>query len=316
MSINYNILIIDSIHEKLVEELTFTGFNCSYRPEINKNEILKIIPDYDGLILRSKITIDKIFIDNAKKLKFIGRVGSGLDNIDVKYAEKKGIKCLNSPEGNRDAVGEHTVSLLLSLFNKICLSNCQVKSGQWKRETNRGIEIKNKTIGIIGYGNMGSAFAQRLRGFEANVIAYDKYKTNYSDQYVTESTLNTIFEKTDILSIHVPLTEETYYMVNNEFINSFKKDIYLINTSRGKVVKTDDLVSNLKSGKIEGAALDVLEYEDNSFENLHSGKFPEAYKILLESNNVIITPHIAGLTNESKIKLSEVLAKKIISLIK
>ena len=310
------VLFVDTTHPILIEYLTNAGFECISGTKMSRNEIESIIHNYDGIIIRSRIEIDKQLIDKAIKLKFIGRVGAGLESIDVEYAEQKGIKCFNSPEGNRDAVGEHALGMLLCLFNNLCRANYEVKKGMWKREENRGLEIKGKTIGIIGYGNMGSAFAQRLKGFEANVIAYDKYKINYSDDYVKENTLEELFEKVDILSLHVPLTEETYYMVNNEFINSFKKDIYIINTARGKVIKTDDLVENLDKGKILGVAFDVLEYENNDFENLHSGKFPEAYKFLLESNNVIITPHTAGLTNESKIKLSEVLAKKIISIIK
>ncbi len=307
------VLFADSTHDKLPEKLTQSGFICDYQSDIKPNEIINIIPKYDGIIIRSKIKIDKNIIDAAKNLKFIGRVGAGLENIDVEYAEQKGIKCFNSPEGNKDAVGEHTLGMLLTLFNNILKADLEVRSGKWIREGNRGLEIKGKTIGIIGYGNMGSAFAQRLKGFEANVIAYDKYKFNYSNEFVTEKRLEDIFEQTDILSIHVPLTEETQFMVNHEFINRFKKDIYILNTARGKVLKTDDFVKNLKSGKVLGAALDVLEYEQTSFESLHSGNdLPETFQYLIESNKVVLTPHIAGWTHESNIKLSEFLADKII----
>jgi D-3-phosphoglycerate dehydrogenase len=307
------VLFVDSTHDKLPKKLTQSGFICDYQPDIKPNEIITIIPKYDGIIIRSKIKIDKNIIDAAKNLKFIGRVGAGLENIDVEYAEQKEIRCFSSPEGNRDAVGEHTLGMLLTLFNNILKADFEVRSGKWIREGNRGLEIKGKTIGIIGYGNMGSAFAQRLKGFEANVIAYDKYKYNYSDEFVTEKRLEDIFEQTDILSIHVPLTEETQFMVNHEFINLFKKDIYILNTARGKVLKTDDLVKNIKLGKVLGAALDVLEYEQTSFERLHSANdLPETFQYLIETNKVVLTPHIAGWTHESNIKLSEILADKII----
>jgi D-3-phosphoglycerate dehydrogenase len=308
-----NVLFVDSTHDRLPEKLSQSGFNCDYKPDIKPEDIIKIIPKYDGIIIRSKIRIDKTIIDEAINLKFIGRVGAGLENIDVEYANQKGIKCFNSPEGNRDAVGEQALGMLLALFNNILKADFEVRGGKWIREGNRGLEIKGKTIGIIGYGNMGGAFAQRLKGFEANVIAYDKYKLDYSNEYVTEKGLEDLFEQTDILSINVPLTEETQFMVNDEFINRFKKDIYIINTARGKVLKTEDLVKNMKSGKVLGAALDVLEYEQVSFENLHADNdLPEAFQYLINSKNVVLTPHIAGWTRESNIKLSEFLADKII----
>ncbi|MDA3952054.1 MAG: NAD(P)-dependent oxidoreductase [Bacteroidales bacterium] len=308
-----DILFIDSTHNRLPEKLTQSGFNCDYKPDIKSDDIIKIISKYDGIILRSKIKIDKPIIDKATKLKFIGRVGAGLENIDVEYANIKNIKCFNSPEGNRDAVGEQALGMLLTLFNNILKADFEVRSGKWIREGNRGLEIKGKIIGIIGCGNMGGAFAQRLKGFEAKVIAYDKYKFGYSNEFVTEAGLEDLFKQTDILSIHVPLTEETEFMVNDEFINRFKKDIYIINTARGKVLKTDDLVKNMKSGKVIGAALDVLEYEQMSFENLHSSNdLPEAFKYLIKSSNVVLTPHIAGWTQESSLKLSKYLADKII----
>lgn len=314
MNNSMHVLFVDSTHNRLPEKLTQAGFACDYIPNIKPEEIINIISKYDGVIIRSKIKIDRSIIEAAKNLKFIGRVGAGLENIDVEYAEQKGIKCFNSPEGNRDAVGEQTLGMLLTLFNNIIKSDFEVRNGKWIREGNRGLEIKGKTIGIIGYGNMGSAFAQRLKGFEANVIAYDKYKFNYSDEFVAEKTMDELFDQTDILSLHVPLTEETQYMVNNDYINRFKKDIYIINTARGKVLKTDDLVKNLKTGKVLGAALDVLEYEQVSFENLHSANdLPEAFQYLIKSSKTVLTPHIAGWTHESNIKLSEFLADKIIA---
>lgn len=313
MSEKLQVLFVDSTHHRLPEKLTQAGFIIDYQPEIKSEKIVDIINKYDGVIIRSKIKIDKTIIDQATNLKFIGRVGAGLENIDVDYAELKGIKCFNSPEGNRDAVGEQAVGMLLTLFNNILKADFEVRNGKWLREENRGLEIKGKTIGIIGYGNMGSAFARRLKGFDANVIAYDKYKFDYSDDFVTEKTLEDLFEQADILSLHVPLTDETHFMVCDEFINKFKKNIYIINTARGKVLKTDDLVKNMITGKVLGAALDVLEYEQVSFENLHSDGLPEAFNYLIKGKNVVLTPHIAGWTHESNIKLSEYLADKIIA---
>ena len=313
MNNKLRVLFVDSTHNRLPEKLANSGFICDYQPNIKPDQIATVISKYDGIIIRSKIKIDKNIIDHAENLKFIGRVGAGLENIDVEYAESKRIKCFNSPEGNRDAVGEQALGMLLTLFNNIIKADFEVRTGKWLREENRGLEIKGKTVGIIGYGNMGSAFAQRLKGFEANVIAYDKYKFDYSDEFVTEKSLEDLFEQTDILSLHVPLTEETHFLINNNFINQFKKNIYIINTARGKVLKTDDLVKNIKSGKVLGAALDVLEYEQTSFESLHSdNELPDAFKFLIKSKNIVLTPHIAGWTHESNVKLSEFLADKII----
>ena len=305
------ILFIDSVHPVLMGDFIDMGFKCDYFPEYKKEDYEKIIHKYFGVIIRSKIKLNKNILEKANQLKFIGRVGAGLENIDVEFAEKKGIKCFNSPEGSRDAVGEHTVGMILSLLNNLNRADKEVRQGKWNREKNRGIEIKDKTLGIIGYGNMGSAFAEKISGFGAEVIAYDKYKFNYSDKFVTETDLEKIFKATDILSLHVPLTEETIYMVDDNFINKFKKGIYLINTSRGKVVKTNDLVKNIQSGKIKGAALDVLEYEDLSYENLDKNNFTDAFKYLVSSDKVILSPHIAGWTYESEYKLAKVLVDKI-----
>lgn len=305
------VLIIDNTHPLLNEKLTAMGFTCEPFTGNTLEDLMLIIADYTGIIIRSKFAIDKTFIDKATKLKFIGRVGAGMDSIDVNYAEQKGIACLNSPEGNRDAVGEHTVGLLLCLLNKIVLADNQIRRGVRLREANRGIEIKGKTIAIIGYGNMGSAFAKCVSGFGATVIAYDKYKKGYSDAFVKEKTLEDVFEKADIVSLHVPLTKETNYMIDEPFINNFKKNFFLINTSRGKVVNTEALVNALDNEKILGAALDVIEYEAVSFEKLEVASLPEAYKYLLQSEKVVMTPHVAGWTDESKIKLVEVLAEKI-----
>ncbi|WP_320017799.1 2-hydroxyacid dehydrogenase [Labilibaculum manganireducens] len=306
------VLFIDSTHARLREMLEAAGFECTYAPEKNKEELLAIFHEFDGFIIRSKFKLNKEELDQATRLKFIGRVGAGLENIDVDYAESKGIRCFNAPEGNRDAVGEHAVGMLLSLFNNLCRCNWEVRNGMWRREENRGIEIKGKTIGIIGYGNMGGAFAQRLKGFGCKVIAYDKYKFDYSDEFCDEKQLNDLFEQCDVLSLHVPQTEETMFMVNDDFLNKFKKPIYLINTARGKVVRIADLVKNLESGQVKGACLDVLEFEKTSFEDLHASELPAEFQYLIESEKVLLSPHVGGWTHESNIKLSEVTAQKII----
>jgi D-3-phosphoglycerate dehydrogenase / 2-oxoglutarate reductase len=306
----HKVLFIDSVHPLVMEGLTELGFECDFYPDYGRAEFLKVVDQYEGIIIRSKITIDKEVLDKALKLKFIGRVGAGMENIDVAYAGSLGVVCLNSPEGNRDAVGEHALGMLLSLLNNMNRADRQVRSGTWLREENRGCEIKGKTIGIIGYGNMGSAFAKRLKGFDADVISWDKYKTGYSDGNTRETTLEAIFEQADVLSLHVPLTEETTWMVDDAFLQQFKKNIWLINTARGKILRTADLVKNLISGKVSGAALDVLEYEDSSFETI-SGNLPPELIYLMDSDRVILTPHIAGWTKESNIKLATVLVEKI-----
>ena len=304
------ILVLDKGHAILEEKLLEAGFEIDFQPTISREELLDVIANYQALIVRSKLLIDKEVIDRAENLKVIGRIGAGMDAIDVDYAEKKGIACINSPEGNRDAVGEHCLGLLLSLFNKICISDMQVRKGLWLREDNRGLEIKGKTIGIIGYGNMGRSFAQRLSGFDCRVIAYDKYKTNFSDEYAKEVSLSTLFDESDILSLHTPLTEETRFMINKDFIQQFKKPFYLLNTSRGKVVNTKDLIEALNEGKILGAGLDVLEYEAFSNELQNT---PSELQDLFSRNNVVLTPHVAGWSVESNYKLSYFLAEKIAS---
>ncbi len=309
------VLIIDKVHPLIREELTAMGFGCDEFPSFTRDDYEAIVADYTGIVIRSKIKIDKSFLDKASKLKFIGRVGSGLENIDVAYAEKLGIQCLNSPEGNRDAVGEHTLGMLLNLLNHICRADRQVRDGRWIREGNRGTEIKGKTIGIIGYGNMGGAFARRLKGFDAEVIAYDKYKSGYSDDFVRETTMAELWASADIVSLHVPLTEETLNLADEVFFGHFKKNIVFLNTSRGQVVKTQALADALKQGKVKAAALDVLEFEDSSFEAL-STDLPSSFKYLLQCDNVLLTPHIAGWTVESNVKLATVLVDKIRKVVK
>ncbi len=306
-------LIVDKVHEVMFRLLEEAGIVCDYQPKITKSEFEQVISDYDILVIRSKFKILKPEIDKGSKLKIIGRVGAGLENIDTEYAQSKGITCYNSPEGNRDAVGEHAVGMLLNLLNKIPKAHREIQNGIWDREANWGTEVSNKTVGIIGYGNMGQSFAKRISMFAQKVIAYDKYKQNFSDNFVQEVNMEELFEKTDILSLHVPLTEETKYLVNQEYLSKFKKNIVLINTSRGECVKTQDLVPALESGKVTGACLDVLEYEKLGFESLFGSEMPKPMEYLLQSPKVILTPHVAGWSNESYYKLSKVMAEKIIN---
>ncbi len=306
-------LIVDKVHEVMFQLFEEAGIVCDYRPKITKSEFEQVISGYDILVIRSKFKILKPEIDKGSKLKIIGRVGAGLENIDTEYAQSKGITCYNSPEGNRDAVGEHAVGMLLNLLNKIPKAHREIQNGIWDREANWGTEVSNKTVGIIGYGNMGQSFAKRISMFAQNVIAYDKYKQNFSDNFVQEVNMDELFEQTDILSLHVPLTEETKYLVNQEYLSKFKKNIVLINTARGECVKTQDLVLDLESGKVTGACLDVLEYEKLGFESLFGSEMPQPMEYLLKSPNVILTPHVAGWSNESYYKLSKVMAEKVIN---
>jgi D-3-phosphoglycerate dehydrogenase len=309
---NKKVLFVCTPHCVLQQMLEKAGFGCEMHSCMSITEVKKIIQNYCGIIVNSRYTLDRDFMDAATNLSFIGRIGAGMESIDVAYAKSKGIKCFNSPEGNRDAVGEHALGMLLMLLNRLNLADREVREGKWIREENRGHEIKNKTVAIIGYGNMGSAFAQRLRGFDANVIAYDKYKTNFSNEFVTEASMADVFEKADIVSMHVPLTEETRYLVNETWLQSFSKNIYLINTARGKVVDTAGLVKCMQSGKVKGAALDVIEFEGAGFETMDFASLPESFQYLTALEKVVLSPHIAGWTQESKLKLSSVLADKII----
>ena len=310
------VLVTDKTHPILCEKLQAAGYHCDVQADLSYNELLAIVNNYDALVVRSKVEIDRNFLDNTHSLKCIGRVGAGMETIDVDYAEQKGIKCLNSPEGNRDAVGEHALGMLLTLFNNMLRANNEIRSGLWKREANQGLEIKGKTIGIIGFGNMGSSFAKRLRGFECDIISYDKYKKNYAPDYVEEVSLEELFNRADVVSFHVPLTDETHYMADAAFFNSFAKPIYLINTARGAVVKTVDLVSAMQMGKVLGVALDVIEYENMSKDGLDLESLTPDFKYLLQADNAVLTPHIGGWTVESKYKLADVLADKIIDVLK
>jgi len=306
------VLIIDDVHQIITDGLKNAGFEVVDATKWNRENIISEVGDVFGIVLRSRINIDREFVDAAKNLRYVARVGAGMETIDVEYCEAKGILCLNSPEGNRDAVGEHTVGMLLSLLNNLNRADRQVKAGEWKREMNRGRELGFRTVGIIGYGNMGSSFARKLSGFGCKVLAYDKYKTNYSDGYVEEVSLDDIFANADVLSLHVPLTDETKYMVDAEFIARFKNPFVLLNASRGPVVRTSALVSALQSGKILSAGLDVIEYEETSFEATKKMTDNPDFRYLAQCDNVIMSPHIAGWTVESKVKLAQVLLDKIL----
>ncbi len=306
------VLIIDHFHETLVPLLKEIGVEPLYEPTITSGEVEKAITNVDGIILRSKTPITEALIKNAPKLKFIARGGAGLDQIDIHCLKNRNIRLISTPEGNRNAVAEHAMGLLLSLLNKIPQSNQEVKNFIWDREKNRGEELSGKTVGIIGYGNMGQSFAKKLKSFDCVVIAYDKYKQGFADGFVKEVTLEEIQAKSDILSLHTPLTQETKGMIDESFMSSLKKNIYLINTSRGEVLPTEVVLNMLKAGKIKGAALDVLENEN--IRELE-GKDKDNLEKLASWENIILTPHIAGLTYESNIKINEAIVSKIKALL-
>ncbi len=305
------VLLLDTNHPLLKKGLESLGFHCDEDFTSSKKVIEEKIHNYDGIVIRSRFSIDNTFIDKASNLKFIARVGAGLENIDIGYAEEKKIHLIAAPEGNRNAVGEHTLGMILSLFNKLNKADREVRQGKWLREDNRGIELDGKTIGLIGYGNMGKAFAKKLKGFDVEVLCYD-IKDNVSDENAIQVSLQELQLKTDILSLHTPETLVTINMVNTDFINAFMKPFWIINTGRGKSIVTEYLVNALKSGKILGAGLDVLEYEKSSFENLFlDNKLPGAFQYLITSNNVLLSPHVAGWTVESKTKLAQTIVDKI-----
>jgi D-3-phosphoglycerate dehydrogenase / 2-oxoglutarate reductase len=305
------ILHIDSNNPLLWEQLQQAGFHNEADFTSSKEAVEDKIKDYHGIVIRSRFKIDKNFIDKATNLQFIARVGAGLESIDCDYALAKNIALIAAPEGNRNAVAEHSLGMILSLFNKLNQADNEIRKGQWNRESNRGHELDGKIVGIIGYGNMGKAFAKKLRGFEVEVICHD-ILPNVGDTNAKQVTLEELQQKTDVLSLHIPWTPETDKMVNADFIASFSNPFWLINTSRGKNVVTADLVQALESGKILGAGLDVLEYEKLSFETLFQDKnTPEAFDYLLKSPKVLLSPHIAGWTFESHERLAQVIVDKI-----
>ena len=305
------VLHLDSNHPLLIEQFSQIGFTNDEDYQSDKSEIEKIIHQYDGLIIRSRLPIDRDLLDKATNLKFIGRVGAGMENIDVEYAKQKGVFLAAAPEGNRNAVGEHALGMLLNLLNKLNKANDEVKSGRWDREGNRGEELDGKVIGIIGYGNTGKAFAKKMRGFDVEVICYDIIG-GVGDENARQVGMMEIFQRTDVLSLHVPQTEETIGMVNEEYIQSFEKDIWILNTARGKCILTDALVTALKEGRVKGAGLDVLEYERSSFEDLFQDEdMPASFQYLIRAENVLLSPHVAGWSVESKTKLAQTIVDKI-----
>lgn len=302
------VLITDDLHPLLKEGLEADGFEVDYRPDISPEQVLVIIENYTGLVINSKVYAGAELLRKATKLKFVCRAGSGLEVIDLPYAAAHNIAAFNSPEGNRNAVGEQALVMLLALMNNVVIANTETKNGEWLREKNRGEELSGKTVGLIAYGNTAEAFAKLLRGFDVQVLAYDKYRTGFGNEYVKESSLQEIFEQADVLSLHLPLTAETQYMVDYQFLSSFKKTYWFINTSRGKVLRTADLLKAIEEGRVKGAALDVLENEKLSS---YTEEEHAVYNRIAVNPKIILTPHIAGWTHESKRKIAETLLQKI-----
>ncbi len=310
------ILLLDRPHPFLQEALNAMGLDVHAHYETPREAVLAMLPRFQGVVMRSRLRVDREFLDRGTSLRFIAREGVGVEHIDTEYATEKGIAVITSPEGSRDTVGEHTLGLLLCLMNNLARADRQVREGQWIREGNRAWEIHGKTVGILGYGNMGTAFAQRLQGFGCRVIAYDKYKTAYGDAYAEAVDLPTLQRESDILSIHIPYMPSNHYFINDTFLNAFAKPVFLVNTARGLVLETAALVKHLQSGKVRGAALDVLEYEETSFEFLDFPSLPEPFQYLHRADNVVLSPHIAGWSYESKLGHARVLAEKISDFLK
>lgn len=302
------VLITAKVHNYLIDRLEEKGYEVSYQPSITYDEVVAAIPGFMGMIVTTRIKVDKALLDRAGSLQWIGRLGSGMELIDVPYAESKGIHCASSPEGNCDAVGEQALGMLLSLMNNIQKSNLELRQGIWERDGNRGFELNGRTVGIIGYGNTGGAFARKLRGFDVEILAYDKYRTGFSDKHVQEAAMEQLFEKADVVSVHLPLTAETHHLANAAFFNSFKKPVWFINAARGKIVNTDDIVGALQEGTIRGACLDVLENEKLS---TYSHVEKERFEKLLQMPNVIITPHIGGYSHEASVKMARIVLEKL-----
>ncbi len=302
------VIITAKVHEYLINELQAKGFTVDYRPSITYNELSDSIHTASGLIVTTRIKVDAAMLDRATQLEWIGRLGSGMELIDTAYAASKGIRLASSPEGNRDTVGEQAVGMLIMLMHNLLKSSLELREGIWERDGNRAWELGGRTVGIIGYGHTGGAFAQRLRGFGMKILAYDKYKTGFGDEFVQEATLEELYHEADIVSLHLPLTEETRHLGNMDFFRSFQKPVYLLNTSRGKVVKTADVVKALENGTLEGAALDVLENEKlETYSETEQAEF----QYLLASPRAVITPHIAGYSHEASIKMAKVVLEKL-----
>lgn len=311
MSLSKNILFTDETHPYLPEALKNMGFQCHFHFETDREMLKILLPGFGGIVCKSRLKLDSDFLQQATYLKFIARAGVGLEHIDLDFAEAKGVRVFASPEGSRDTVAEHTVGLLLGLMNNLHRADRQIRAGQWIRKANTGTELGGKTVGILGYGNMGQAFARRLSGFNVRVLAYDKYKTGYGDAFAEAADLQDIFARADILSIHIPYSPDNHHFVNDDFLNRFEKPIWLVNTARGTVLSTVDLIKHLHAGKVRGAALDVIEYEEMSFNSLNLQNLPEPFHLLLQMDNVILSPHIAGWSIESHLGHAKVLANKI-----
>ena len=307
------VLFLDEVHEVLATRLTDAGYSCIQAAEFSLDECQQALKTADGIVIRSRFPMNEAFLINTPNLQFIARSGAGMENIDVTYCQSRGIRLYNSPEGNRNAVGEHALGMLLALMNKLHTADKEVREGKWDREGNRGVELDGKTVGIIGYGNNGKAFAKKLKGFDVNVLAYDKYKQSFGSEFVKECTLDSILDQADVISFHIPQNEETLFFANADFFHKIEKPIFLLNLSRGKIVDTSALVKAIENGKVLGAGLDVLEYEKSSFESFFEQELPIPFQYLLNSSKVILSPHVGGWTNESYFKLSNVLADKILA---
>jgi D-3-phosphoglycerate dehydrogenase / 2-oxoglutarate reductase len=313
METQQRIVFLDTVHEILEQRLTARGFVCVDGTQWSREECESHLGDAAGIVIRSRFPMDAELLDFAPGLQFIARSGAGMENIDQAYCAARGIQLFNAPEGNRNAVGEHALGMLLSLMNKIHTSHREIRSGKWDREGNRGIELDGKTVGIIGYGNNGRAFAKKLRGFDVKVLVYDKYKSGFGDDFVIEATLEAVLRKSDVISFHIPQNEETIFFADQEFFDGLGKPVFLLNLSRGKIVETAALIKAIEAGQVLGAGLDVNEFEKSSFESFFDGEMPEGLRYLLDSDNVLMTPHIGGWTHESYFKLSDVLADKILA---
>ena len=308
------VLLADTVHPELPQGLQSLGFTVEEDYQSSAQELAPKMDRYTGLIIRSRFPVDLDFIQNCTRLQFIGRIGAGMENIDLEAARSRGIAVLNAPEGNRNAVGEHALGMLLMLMNNLRIADAEVRSGIWKREANRGYELEGKTVGIIGYGQMGSSFAEKLRGFDVRILAYDKYHQGFENEQVKECSLEQLQREADVISFHVPQTPETIHYFDDDFLDRLLRPVYLINTARGKVVRTSTVVKGLKEEKIRGACLDVLEYEKSSFEEFFTGDMPPDLQYLLASDKVILSPHIAGWSYESNEKMARTIVNKVAAL--
>ncbi|MCB0570871.1 MAG: NAD(P)-binding domain-containing protein [Phaeodactylibacter sp.] len=305
------VILIDKAHPYLVEHLTQMGYECHDHQHAPLDEVEAMIGGYFGLVIRSRFSLGREFLDKCTELKFIARMGIGLEHIDVEYAERKGIRVFNSPEGSRDTVAEHTVGLILGLTHFLFRAGLQVREGEWVREANKSYELRHRTVGIIGFGNIGSAVAQRLSSFGCRVIAYDKFKANYGGMLAEEVSLETIFREADIVTLHIPYADYNHHFVDQAFLGSFHNPIFLVNTSRGLVLDTQALVNAHRAGRLLGAALDVVEYEEQSFSTLDITAMPEPFQYLRRADNVILTPHTAGMSREVMGAHARVLVEKV-----